>query len=325
MFDPEKFDPEKWGDALKHLEDVPYDVSRTRLYTGAELFDAFDPADPESMTRCLDARVAQHVQETGALYPEPMEMYARTLHDHQIRKAMYEFLGWFEQNRVVGVMGGHDLLRTDVAYRRIVEVARRLTEKGYVMISGGGPGAMEATHLGAWLAGRSIAEVDEALAILAEAPSLHDQAWLATAFAVMARFPRIEGYMSLAVPTWFYAEEPPTPFATHIAKFFENSIRENVLLSEAYGGIIFMPGGAGTLQEVFQEAVQNHYLTQGFASPMVFVDRAFWSDEVQVFPLLKNMIQTGRYRHMAIALAEEPDEIIAALEGCAAELRRCGG
>lgn len=325
MYNPEQFDERQVAEALKHLADVPYDVSRNRLYTGDELFDAFDPNDPGSLAKCLDSRVAQHVAETGPLYPEPVEMWARTLHDHRIRKAMYEFLGWFEQNRVVGVMGGHALSRTDPSYRRVVELAMRLTEKGYVMLSGGGPGAMEATHLGVWLSGRSVAEMDEALAILARAPLAGDSGWLATAFEVMARFPRTEGHVSLAVPTWFFSEEPPTPFATHIAKFFDNSIRENVLLSEAYGGIVFMPGGAGTLQEVFQEAVQNHYLTQGFASPMVFVGKDFWEDEVGVFPLLKNMIENGHYRHMSIALVEEPDEIITALVGCACELRRAGG
>ena len=35
--------------------------------------------------------------------------------------------------------------------------------------SGGGPGAMEATHLGAWMAGRNEAEFDDAMDILSTA------------------------------------------------------------------------------------------------------------------------------------------------------------
>ncbi len=314
MFDASRFDAEKWRAGVRHLAAVPYDVARTRLYSAAELFEAFDPADPTSVERCLDTRVARHLAATGRVYPNsPEEMWARSLHDYHIRKAMYAFLGWFEKRRVVGIMGGHSLLRTDPHYRRVVALAQALTERKCLAISGGGPGAMEATHLGAWLAGRPQADVDAALGMLARAPGVHDDGWLATAFAVMARLPRAEAYGSLAIPTWHFSDEPPTPFATQIAKFFENSIREDVLLSEAYGGIVFMPGGAGTYQEVFQEAMQNHYLTQGVASPMVFVGRRFWTEEVPVYPLLEKLVSNGRYRNLNVSLVEEADEALSAL------------
>lgn len=310
MFDPAQFDVAAWGEAVRYLAEVPYDVACPRLYTAHELFDARNPANPAD---CLDARVARHVAATGANYPEAVEMWARALHDHHIRKAMYAFLGGFDRAAVVGVMGGHALLRTDADYRRVVTLAQRLTERGRLMIGGGGPGAMEATHLGAWLAGRGPADVDAALARLAQVPGHGGADWLASAFDVRARFPRVGNAVSLAVPTWHFPDEPSTPFATHIAKFFENSIREDVLLSEAYGGIVFMPGGAGTFQEVFQEAMQNHYLTRGCASPMVFVGRRFWTEEVPVYPLLARLVATGRYRNLALSLVEGVDGALAAL------------
>ena len=34
--------------------------------------------------------------------------------------------------------------------------------------------------------------------------------------------------LSLGVPTWFYGHEPPNLFATRIAKFFTNALREDV-------------------------------------------------------------------------------------------------
>lgn len=46
-------------------------------------------------------------------------------------------------------------------------ISRELTVRGFFMVSGGGPGAMEATHLGAWFATRTVAELDDALATLA--------------------------------------------------------------------------------------------------------------------------------------------------------------
>ena len=145
---------------------------------------------------------------------------------------------------------------------------------------------MEATHLGAWLAGQQDEAVDEALSIMAPAPSFRDDGWLATAFAVAERYPHPK-YDSLGIPTWLYGHEPTAVFATHIAKFFENSIREDSILTLAYGGIIYTPGSAGTVQEVFQEAVQNHYLSFGFSSPMVFLGKDFWCNDMPVYPLLE--------------------------------------
>jgi predicted Rossmann-fold nucleotide-binding protein len=65
----------------------------------------------------------------------------------------------------------------------------------------------------------------------------------------------------------------PTPFATHIAKYFANSVREEGLLAIAKGGVIFTPGSAGTMQEIFQDLAQNHYQSFGVSSPMVFMDK----------------------------------------------------
>jgi hypothetical protein len=84
-----------------------------------------------------------------------------------------------------------------------------------------------------------------------------------------------DGGRSLAVPTWHYGHEPLTPLATHVAKYFLNSIREDVLLALATNGIIYAPGRAGTLQEVFQDAAQNYYRGDGPFSPMIFYDTKF--------------------------------------------------
>lgn len=74
---------------------------------------------------------------------------ARTLHDHAIFAALGEFIRTHDYRRWVGIMGGHALSRTDAMYRQIVFLSKQLTEQGFFMLSGGGPGAMEATHLGA--------------------------------------------------------------------------------------------------------------------------------------------------------------------------------
>lgn len=296
----------------QYMADVPYYVLRKELYNSYELFEAFDPADPSSFDRCYDTRVYQHLVKTGKQAKSQRENCARSIHDTCIFNALHTFLDQYEQTQVVGIMGGHAMLRTDPSYRQTVMIAKRLTEEGRLILSGGGPGAMEASHLGAWMAGRSDAEVDDALSIIAVAPSFKDEGWLATAFEVMKRYPQ-SNYKSLAIPTWYYGHEPPTIFASHIAKFFNNSIREDTILTEAYGGLIYMPGSAGTIQEIFQEAVQNHYVSFGYASPMVFVGRKYWTEEVPVWPFIQHMMQTGHYKNLLLDLCDTTEEIVDAI------------
>lgn len=297
-------------DLVRYLGSVPYQVDRTELYTAEELFDVYDSSDVSSFDRCYDTRVYRHEVETGKLTDSPLEMAARAFHDYNIRVAMRKMLDAVNEHKVVGIMGGHNLARTSRSYRQAVEVSKRLTENGYLMISGGGPGAMEATHLGAWMAGRSMEEVDRAIEILGTAPLFQDEGWFDASMKVRALFPLTTEYKSLSVPTWYYGHEPPSVFATHVAKFFENSIREDVLLTEAYGGLIFMEGSAGTLQEIFQEAVQNHYMCLGYPSPMIFVNRHFWSEEVPVLPFMQHMIANGRYKNLLLHFVDEVDEIV---------------
>ena len=194
-------------------------------------------------------------------------------------------------------------------YREIATLSKRLTQEGFVMLSGGGPGAMEATHLGAWMAGRTVAELEDALDMLLPTPSYKDEGWLCSAFEVIRKYPQ-GPFVSLGIPTWLYGHEPTTPFATHIAKFFENSLREDNILTLAFGGIVYTPGSAGTVQEIFQEAVQNHYLSYGFASPMVFLGRQYYTEESPIYSLLKDMQDRGKYRNLILHISDSTDEVI---------------
>ena len=168
---------------------------------------------------------------------------------------------------------------------------------------------MEATHLGAWLAGYDDDVVEDALQIMSVAPKFDVPGWLSTAFEVIRKYPQTQ-FVSLGIPTWLYGHEPSTPFATHIAKFFENSVRENLVLTLPFGGIIYTPGSAGTMQEVFQDAVQNHYLSFGFSSPMIFLGTKFWTEEMPVYPLLLQLMEKGKYKNLGLALTDESDAVM---------------
>lgn len=286
----------------------------SHLYSPEELYEGYSPDCPESYDDCYDGCVYRHYLSRGKHASDVKETLARALHDHSVSDSLQEFLTEFDMHRRVGVMGGHGLSRCDKVYENVAHLSKRLTEKGFLMITGGGPGAMEATHLGAWMAGYTEAEFQQALALMRTAPKFTDNGWLRTAWQVHNTYPN-KNYKSLGIPTWLYGHEPSTPLATHIAKYFDNSIREDGILTIASGGVIYTPGSAGTLQEVFQEAVQNHYLSFGYASPMIFMGREFWTEQVPIWPLLQHLVNNGTYKNLILCLTEDEDEIERTLSG----------
>jgi len=297
---------------FSHL-DVPFNCFKNSLYTADTLYKGYTTRNPDSYAQCFDHVVYQHYLQKGKTATDIKETLARTLHDQSISDALHELLTQYDERKVIGIMGGHGLLRTDANFRKIVYISKHLTENGYLMVSGGGPGAMEATHMGAWMAGRTVSQVEKGLSLLTQAPSYKDYRWLDTAFQVRELYPQNQ-YASIGIPTWLYGHEPATPFATHIAKYFENAIREDGILTIAKGGIIYTPGSAGTMQEIFQDAVQNHYLSFGYASPMVFLDTAYWNHEVPVYPLLQQLTASGKYQNLILSLSDDPTDIITAIE-----------
>ena len=288
---------------------MPFDIFREHLYSAEDLYKGYQLGKSGSFKDCYDQQVYSHYLKMGKASTDIKETLARTLHDHSMTNAMNDFLAHFDERQVVGIMGGHGLLRTEEAYRQVVMVSKTLAENGCLMVRGGGPGAMEATHLGAWMTGRTEAETDDAIALLKEAPSFKDKLWLDTALQVMKKYPQ-EQTVSLGVPTWLYGHEPATPFATHIAKYFDNSIREDSILTIAKGGIIYSPGSAGTMQEIFQEAVQNHYLSFGYASPMIFMNRQYWTEELPVYLLMEHLVKKEKYKNLLMTLTDSTDEIV---------------
>jgi predicted Rossmann-fold nucleotide-binding protein len=233
----------------------------------------------------------------------------RRIHDTSMTHALRDFLDARDRRKCVALMGGHDRGRTESVYGETVRLALALTQAGYLVVSGGGPGLMEAANLGAYAAGFADPEaaIAEALAELKRAPLYTHPHWLKFAFRAwraMKAPAHPEKSRSLGVPTWFYGHEPPNVFATDVAKYFENSVREEGLLALAQGGIIHAEGNAGTVQELFQDANQNYYRTYaGTKSPMVLFNSAYWNPEAmnfddpddkrkQVYPCMASSVTT---------------------------------
>lgn len=289
---------------------MPYKVFPNKLYNARTLYLHYKPGEHETFYTCYDTICYERYMALGKETSDIKETLCRVLHDHSIGNALDQFITRYDPKDIVAVMGGHAVKRTDPSYKQIVQISKRLTEIGKLMVSGGGPGAMEAVHLGAWLAGRDDAAVEDALQIMSICPTFRDAGWLTSAFEVMKKYPRDEQYHSLGIPTWFYGHEPATPLATEIAKFFDNSVRENYIISVPKGGIIYTPGSAGTFQEIFQDAAQNHYETLGYSSPMVFLGQQYYMEETPIYPLLVDLQERGKYRNLILKITDSTDDVI---------------
>jgi predicted Rossmann-fold nucleotide-binding protein len=208
----------------------------------------------------------------------------------------------------VGIMGGSSTLATDPNYRRFVHLTASLTRRGYLVVGGGGLGIMEAANLGAYLADRSDADRDGAVAALAAATSWTEDpaGYMGVADEIRARF--APGGESLAIPSWVTAGEPISLFASHIAKYFSNSIREDGMLAVATAGIVFAPGGAGTMQEIFQDGAQNANRVFG-RSPMVFLDTRHYCGETGLYPALQRQAARLGFADL-LSAGDEPEQLL---------------
>ena len=206
-------------------------------------------------------------------------------------------------------MGGHAVRRGDASYAEAARLGRLLGHD-HTVATGGGPGAMEAANLGAALSARPDPALERALTTLAEVPDFDRDvgAWSACGFAALeqAGGPLTD---TLGVPTWHYGHEPPNVFATAIAKYVRNAVREAVLLEICDAGIVFLPGAAGTVQEVFQDACENYYADPASVAPMVLVGERYWTRDLPVWPLLRSLAE-GRAMADHVHLVDDVEDAV---------------
>ncbi|WP_433159983.1 LOG family protein [Kribbella sp. CA-247076] len=262
---------------------LPFDAYRGTLYDAEELYAGLENGYDATPDAQIYAWSRQH-DEKG----DTSRTLAAALHDHAIADALTELP---DHKPWIGVMGGHGIARGSTAYRSAVLLGRTLARAGQTVVTGGGPGAMEAANLGASLAAYDDAGLDRALSKLAAVPSFRPSvaAWAGVGLDVRREFP---GDGGVSIPTWFYGHEPPNVFASSIAKYFSNAQREDVLLSRARGGILYLPGAAGTVQEIFQAVTPNYYGDQATQIPLILVDVHHWTTKLPVWPLLQSLAAT---------------------------------
>lgn len=286
---------------LSELPSLPFTPYRADLYSYEELTSGHEV---DGWQTTLDARLSAWFASAST---DMFDGLVRALHDATIDAAVARFV---RDRHMVGVMGGHALDRDAPRYRFLAQVGRSLTRAGFCIATGGGPGVMEAANLGAWFAPFADDEMEQALGLLARAPSYETDpdTYIRRTLDVRTRWP--DGGESLGVPTWVYVNEPTSGFATHIAKYFTNSIREDGLLAVARSGVVYGPGSAGTEQEIFTDIAQNSLTLYKVRSPVVFVDSDYFERErPELVTAVRRQAEVYGWSDL-VAVCDDPDRVV---------------
>jgi predicted Rossmann-fold nucleotide-binding protein len=299
-----------------------YSADRDSLYTVAELMAGYRSDAP---LQSLDARIAAHVKACGIPPDDVVEAIAQVVHDQGVDQAMrtYVAASIAGGRHVAGVLGGSSTPRDAPAYRVAAQTAKALSEAGFLVATGGGLGIMEAGNLGAYFAGHPQEELDAAIEELKRWPTYpgHEAEYVDTARSITARVPA--GAPSLAVATWRYDDEPISQFATDIAKLFQNSVREDGLLSIADAGVAYFEGGFGTLREIFQDLAQNSSAAPPQQMAMVFVDTVAYGAPGSPFHVARTRAgQAAPPFDDLITVADSADSVVTAMTAACGRQRR---
>ncbi|MBL8863579.1 MAG: TIGR00730 family Rossman fold protein [Planctomycetes bacterium] len=165
-------------------------------------------------------------------------------------------------------------------YELAREMGRRIARRGFTVLTGGGPGIMEAANRGA----------------------------------------KDVGGRSLGVNIVLPQEQHENPYLDHFVTFRYFFVRKVMLVKYSYAFVV-MPGGFGTLDELFESAtlIQTGKVHD---FPLVLMGREYWSG---LLDQLQHMAQAGTIDPCDLELVtvtDSPDEAMAVLEHCA--VRRFG-
>ena len=202
-----------------------------------------------------------------------------------IFKIVGEFVNGFEKVSKIGpcvsIFGSARTKEEDPNYKLSVEIASKIADNGYGVITGGGPGIMEAGNKGAHLAGGTSVGLNIDLPF-----EQHDN-------------PYIDSDKSLDFDYFFVRK---------------------VMFVKYSQGFVVMPGGFGTLDELFEAItlIQTHKM-QKF--PIILVGTEFWGG---LMDWIKNTLR-DKYKTISpedidlIKLVDTSDEVIKVLNDFYAE------
>lgn len=158
----------------------------------------------------------------------------------QLFKIMAEFVDGFEKLSQIGpcvsIFGSARTTEENQYYQLAQDIAFKLTKEGFGIISGGGPGIMEAANKGAKLAGgKSVG-------------------------------------LNIKLPM----EQMPNPYIDFDKNiYFDYFFVRKVMFIKYSQGFVVLPGGFGTLDELFESLtlIQTHKIAR---FPIVLVGSSYW-------------------------------------------------
>jgi len=159
----------------------------------------------------------------------------------QIFKIMAEFVDGFEALAKIGpclsIFGSARTQPGEPYYELTVDISKRLSEEGFGIVSGGGPGIMEAANKGAQLGGgKSVG-------------------------------------LNIELPF----EQHSNPYVDRDSNLhFEYFFVRKVMFTKYSQGFVMMPGGFGTMDEFFEVAtlIQTKKMSP---VPLILVGKEYWS------------------------------------------------
>lgn len=179
----------------------------------------------------------------AARFHEEERQFLEVVGDHKreaarvariVRDIMSGLRELHDVKRAITVFGSARLKPRSVYYRQAVAMGELLAKAGYAVITGGGPGLMEAANKGA----------------------------------------RQAGGTSLGLNIKLPVEQTPNPYVDRFVEFRYFFVRKMMLVKYSQAFVV-MPGGVGTLDELFEVAtlIQTGKLTR---FPVVLVGERFW-------------------------------------------------
>jgi uncharacterized protein (TIGR00730 family) len=195
-------------------------------------------------------------------------------------RILAEFVEGFDAMAKVGpavsVFGSARTQRDDPVYETARTIGRRLAESGYAVITGGGPGAMEAANLGCREGG--------GLSVGCNIELPHEQG--------------MNPYVDLGVEfRYFFARK--------------------VMFVKYADGFIILPGGFGTLDELF-EALTLIQTGKVRHFPVVLIGRAYWEGLID---WIRGSVLTGGAVVDSdlelLHITDDPDEAVAMVKAYA--------
>jgi uncharacterized protein (TIGR00730 family) len=194
-------------------------------------------------------------------------------------KIMGEFVSGFEKMSLIGpcvsIFGSARTKADDPNYILAEKIAKRIVEAGYGIITGGGPGIMEAGNKGANLAGGT----------------------------------------SVGLNIYLPFEQHDNPYIDSDKNLdFDYFFVRKVMFVKYSQGFVVMPGGFGTLDELFEAItlIQTHKIEQ---FPIILVGTTFWRgllDWIKTTLLETNGNISAKDMDL-IHLVDTEDEVVAIL------------